>query len=1067
MAAATVIPMSSQTFFSAPEPAYTPVSLDATQQKVLELASKSSARVLGAAGSGKTATLIEFVANRVDQHGLHPDQILVLSPVRSAANVLRLALAERLQVATNGPLARTPMSLAFSLAYEGALVRGVEPPNLLTGSEQDAILSSILELDETSTRWPDELSFDVRQSRTFRTELRDLYSRCLDLGWGPAQLEAAGRERDVPAWVAAAHFWSGEYEPALAYMRVNHFDIATLLFQATTALSDHSIMSGTRLVVVDDAQELTRGSANLVRAVAARGVPVVLFGNPDVSATTFRGADPTILGAQSNIAPDSSPIVLKQIHRQGGKAHELAVLATNRIGAANAGQQRAAVPVADAPNTTLTVIERSTSAGQITAIARALRERHIYDDVPFKRMAVVLRSGGEVSEVARILAVNEVPTRTTVAGRSLREHTIVRDLMRVINVVLGRTELSPTVAADILLSPICGLTIIQVRRMRQALRHDELAIGGLRTGAQLLQLALQFEVPVEHITMPASSKVTALARLLSDLRAQPEATAEELLWQVWSWSKLAKTWGAEAAGTGVVADEANRNLDAVLALFTAAKRFVEREPHAPAAKFISEIMSSDVPEDSLAAVATSDAVLVCTPATVIGAEFEVVVLASVQEGRWPNLRPRGSLLHAPLLDHAPIEGEVIDSRKQVLDDELRMFTLAITRAKNHVILAATSGNDDAPSPFIRLAQTIEGVTTNKKDEPDQYPLSLRSLVGHLRRSLTAEFAARPAGSEQAVEYARALSRLAAAEVPGAAPDSWYGMAKPSTTDKVVITEPTDDTEPEKVYVSPSSLEKWETNQLSWFIDSTVSFQGSTATGIGTLIHEVFEKAFHDPDMSLDPNDMWKQIEPRWAELAIEPDWVSEREQARAQDMLEALSGYLTDARSQQRTPVGVEIKFSQPLGEHGVLKGSIDRIEKTADGVFEIIDLKTGKTMVSAKDAPKHIQLACYQFAVQTGALEAELGTAPKLGGAKLLFLVNTTVQPEKYTLREQAALPAEGKSEEINIRSIEEMTEMLNRAVALMGGGEYTAIVYSREERGQFDSRWSKRIHVIQGVSA
>lgn len=1067
MLAATVVPMSSPRFFSAPKPVYSPVELDVSQRAVLALEAGESARVLGAAGSGKTATLIEFVADRVENKQFHPDEILVLSPVRTAANILRLALAERLHVATNGPLARTPMSLAFSLAYEGALVRGVEPPNLLTGNEQDAILSSILELDDRVTVWPEELGFEVRQSGTFRTELRDLYSRCLDLGWSSTELEAAGHSRGIPAWVAAALFWRNEYEPALADMRVNHFDIATLLSQATAALSDPAIMRRTRLVVVDDAQELTRGSANLVRAFAERGLPVVVFGNPDVSATTFRGADPTILGAQSRIAAGTRPLVLTTIYRQGGLAYTLAELATNRIGAATAGQQRSAKPGVSAPATDLTIIERSTSVGQISAIARALREHHIYSELPFSRMAVVVRSGGEVSEVARILAVNEVPTRTSVAGRSLREHGIVRDLIRIINVALGRIDLTPTVAADILLSPVCGLTIIQVRRMRQALRHDELAIDGVRTGAQLLQRAMQGEVPVDHITMSAASKLAAVAKLLAELRSQSDATIEELLWQVWSWSKLAKTWGLEAQETGVVADEANRNLDAVLALFTAAKRFVEREPHAPAANFITELMSSDVPEDSLTAVAASDSVLVCTPATVIGTECDVVVLASVQEGRWPNLRPRGSLLHAPLLDHAPVKGEVVDERKQVLDDELRMFTLAITRATKHVILAATAGNDDAPSPFVRLAQSINDVVTSKKDAPENYPLTLRGLVGHLRRLLTAELTHNPTGSEKAREYARGLAKLAQANVAGASPSSWYGLSGPSTRDKVVIAEPANGSAPEKVFVSPSSLEKWEKNQLGWFIDSTVSFQGSSATGIGTLIHEVFEKSFYEPDMSLDPADLWKQIEPRWPELAIEPEWVSDREQARAKDMLEALSGYLIDARDARRTPVGVEMKFTLPLGEHGALKGSIDRIEQSSDGLFEIIDLKTGKSMVSAKDAPKHIQLACYQYAVQAGALTETLGAEAQLSGAKLLFLVNTTVQPEKYTLREQGPLPAKGDSEVTKIRSIQEMADMLENAVTHMGGGEYTAIVYSREERGQYDSRWSKRIHVIQGVTA
>ena len=48
--------MSSRKFFRAPESVYQPVVLDASQRAVLDLDQHSSARVLGAAGTGKTAT---------------------------------------------------------------------------------------------------------------------------------------------------------------------------------------------------------------------------------------------------------------------------------------------------------------------------------------------------------------------------------------------------------------------------------------------------------------------------------------------------------------------------------------------------------------------------------------------------------------------------------------------------------------------------------------------------------------------------------------------------------------------------------------------------------------------------------------------------------------------------------------------------------------------------------------------------------------------------------------------------------------------------------------------------
>jgi len=1065
--------MTTTPVFRAPDSVFSPVSLDSSQRAVLDLDVRASASILGAPGSGKTATLIELVADRVQRLGMSADEILVLTPQRLAANRLRLALGERLHVATNGPLARTPMSLAFSLAVEGAFARGVEPPNMLTGNEQDAIIASLLALETSSVQWPEQLAFDTRQSRTFRSELRDLYSRCTDNAWGPADLERIAGERggDIEAaWSAAAQFWRDEYEPALADQRTNHFDIATLLRQGAVALADPTVMSHIRLVVVDDAQELTRGALGLLRAFATRGVPLVMFGDPDTAATTFRGADPTLLGALTDVVPSARTLALSTVYRYSLSTHAFVSSVTGRIGAAKAGTQRAARPSADAPATSLEIIERSSPVSELTAIARRLRECHVYDNIPFSRMAVVLRSGAQVNDVARVLAVSEVPTRTLVSDRSLKDQSIVRDLLRVVEVGIGRRALDSTSANDMLLSPVCGLSVIEVRRLRQALRHDELAAEGSRTGVQLLPLALAGEVAVAHISMRAAKKAQAFALLLSELSAMATATIEELLWRVWSWSRLADNWLAESQGFGVVADEANRNLDGVLALFTAAKRFVEREPHAPAGEFIRSVYASDVPEDTLASQSDTDAVFVATSAALIGAEFDVVVVASIQEGRWPNLRPRGSLLHAPDLDTALGAGQPapIDARKQVLDDELRMFALAISRARKHVVLTATAGLDDAPSPLVRLAAEIDGVVVDARHESDSYPLSLRGMAGALRRELTRDLREQSGVSHEALHYASGLAALARADVPGADPAQWYGLLDPSTLEPLAQLD-APEAERELLKVNPSSLESWKKNQLGWFLKSTVSWLGSSATGIGTLVHEVFEESVLQPELSIDPDEMWLRIEPRWAELGLEPEWVSELEQRRVRKMLGALAGYILDFRASGKTVLGVESKFEMEVGR-GVLSGKVDRIEQNLDGSINIIDLKTSKRPISKDDAAEHIQLACYQFALVNDEFAHVEGMpdTPVSAGATLLYLNKEMGDDFGYQTRVQNPFEREDSSVQTgDPLTPGAMRTLIEEAVESMAGSIFTAIVYTREEIGEYDSSWEKRIHVIQAVSA
>ena len=160
-----------------------------------------SAVVVGAPGSGKTATLVQLVAERVHARGWSPEQIVVLSATRQSATALRDRLAARIDAPTLGPMARTANSLAFEVIREAAAGAGEGPPTLLTGAEQDQIISDLLAgeiADGMGAPWPAHLDPEVRRLRGFRTELRDLMMRCVEFGVTPADLAALGERTDRP-----------------------------------------------------------------------------------------------------------------------------------------------------------------------------------------------------------------------------------------------------------------------------------------------------------------------------------------------------------------------------------------------------------------------------------------------------------------------------------------------------------------------------------------------------------------------------------------------------------------------------------------------------------------------------------------------------------------------------------------------------------------------------------------------------------------------------------------------------------------------------------------------------
>jgi RecB family exonuclease len=642
--------------------------------------------------------------------------------------------------------------------------------------------------------------------------------------------------------------------------------------------------------------------------------------------------------------------------------------------------------------------------------------------------------------------------------RSLKEHPAALDLIAAVAVAMGRMELTPNVAQDLLTSPMVGLTVLDLRRLRLALRHDELATGGVRTGEELLIAALHQPADLVTVDFAPARKAARFAETLQVLRQEISAgnSIEELLWTTWERSGLAKTWGNEALSAGLVADDANRNLDGVMALFTSAKRYVERYPDRPAAEFIAELLDADVPEDTLAPQAQAEAVLVCTPSALIGTEFDVVAVAAVQENLWPNLRPRGSLLHAQELmgDSVGVEIDFVASRKAVLDDELRMFALAISRARQSVIITATANDDTLPSPFLRRVESPEAAQEKahetERNGLTEYPLTLRGLVGSLRRALTLSLR-RGEAPERSGQLASALAKLSAAEIPGAAPTDWYGLREPSTDAPLV-----DLSVPENsVSVSPSKLDTWEKNQLAWFIESVVGRTSSSAQGIGTIVHKVMEDASKDDKLPIDADSLWAAVDESWHELSFDAEWLSEGERRRVRKMVAAVSEYLQNFKSDGKTLLATEGGFTLELG-NATLRGYIDRVEQDSTGHVVIVDLKTGKYEPRQKDLPEHAQLACYQLALTEGALE-HVPEGSRNGGAKLIYVTNGT-KGKLYKAMEQKPY------DDTELTTIRERIETAARGMA---GNEFTAPIVIEEERGKPYTRYEFRIHTAGAVSA
>jgi RecB family exonuclease len=431
-----------------------------------------------------------------------------------------------------------------------------------------------------------------------------------------------------------------------------------------------------------------------------------------------------------------------------------------------------------------------------------------------------------------------------------------------------------------------------------------------------------------------------------------------------------------------------------------------------------------------------------------------------------------------------------------------MFVLACSRARHTLIVSATNSADVMASPFLTLVAEPEGAASDAgaheaqfekeitADEPNadgsdaifgEYPLSLSGITGYARRELVRQFpgsteSSAPTSTVHAEALARALARLAEAGVAGAHPDDWYGLSGPSTERDLV--DEADRAEGLMVHVSPSRLEAWERNQLGWFIDSTVGGEQTVATGLGTLVHKVFEDVGNEILTDLSAESLWAAVDKRWHELTFEAEWLGERERTRAKTMVKNLATYLSSLSARNVDVVGVECSFSFDVGV-GRLVGRIDRVHRNPDGTVTIVDLKTGRMKMTEDDVAENLQLECYQLALVRDEIRETVDADPESseprpignqvapgaesGGAGILMVDDKAVKKTRAgEILEvlQPAIERGGAAQEA-------IEQRVAQAAEGMSGSSFTAVIFTREERGEFDSTYAKRIHTVSAVSA
>ncbi len=488
---------------------------------------------------------------------------------------------------------------------------------------------------------------------------------------------------------------------------------------------------------------------------------------------------------------------------------------------------------------------------------------------------------------------------------------------------------------------------------------------------------------------------------------------EDVLWTLWTNSRLERRWFRQSRRGGASGMQADRDLDAAVELFDAAAAYVDRLPKASIDGFVEYLLHQQLPQQGRPLTAEGDAVTLLSAHAAAGREWDVVAVAAVQEGIWPNPRSRGTLLHTE--DLVDLVGGVdpsatVSRAAPILAEERRLLLVACSRARLSLLVTAVesaAGDQDlVPSRFL-----TELVGDDDSGEPGALPVADpgRALVMHALVAELRGVVCDPGGDpERRDRAARQLARLADAGVPGTDPGDWYGTAELSSQRELWD----DDDSP--IGLSPSTVELLRTCPLRWALERHGGTDGDNPHAVkGNLVHTLVQALAGDvPEAQVRAalDQAWKTVDPA-------DGWHSRQELRRTETMLETFLSWVRTTRG-ELTQAGVEVPVDCVLparteGARAVrIRGRIDRLERDAQGRFVIVDVKTGKTPVSEKAVADHAQLATYQVAAAHGALDEEESDEPTPvvdpGGARLVYVA----KPNRKTgaaERTQSALDSDG----------------------------------------------------------
>jgi DNA helicase-2/ATP-dependent DNA helicase PcrA len=960
--------------------------------------------VVGGAGTGKTTVLVERFAHLVEA-GIEPEGILVLTFSTAAAEALR----ERLEtvVARNYEelTVTTFHGFCARVLRDEAADAGVDPfaTPVTHGDRLAMLLERIdeLPLSQHDLRGNPSAVLGGVIARIDRLK-DELISASDYAAWAatlPEDVEAARaralREREF-AEIYALH------DRMLADAGTLDFgELVTAAFRTLRERPHVRARLGQRYlhVLVDEFQDASFAQNLLLRLLTADHGNVTAAADDDQAIFRFRGA------ATKNIRDfeaDGAKVVrldrsFRVPQRILDAASAVAAPLDDRLPKELGGEPGGEVVFWRAAN------ERAQAQAAAADIERLITR----EGVEPEDIAVLVRSvKGEGQAVGVALEERAVPYRLAGAA-AFFQRAEVRDLLAWLRLLVDPGDAGAVVRA--LARPPIELRSIDLARVTQIARRRKLDMVGA--------LGAAMESP--QIPPEARERILAFLKLYRQAAGALDSTRPDLFVH-----RMIERLGLRRQLLFAATPEVVERLVNLAKFGELAATYARRSPQGTARDFarsVSAVAEAGLREEEAQATERPRGVQVMSMHAAKGLEFDHVYVLGLFAARMPGPRRRSL---EPIPDALIKESLPPDTKGAHIAEQRRLLHVAMTRARRRLVLAHPALTDrgaaQQPSPFAEEARTaVAGDWEPREEELFGPAETLQSTFRVLRDELmttVAEVGGRLGElrfdtdldvSHAVVRYLEVMKLSALLErtragqsVEEALPEVNARLLQAVTAeqreifdtsalDEYLLDAERDErtraglvarrAEPsleqflprrgEGLLLSASDIETYRTCPLKYKFARVfrIPQEPTLNQRFGILVHQVLER-FHageSPGGTLP--ELLGLLDQGWRRGGFGDSEQEKQLQVKAE---QALIRYHERFQGEDSEPVWFEKSFSFTLGRHTV-RGRVDRVDRMADGAYELIDYKTGRPKKAA-DLREDVQLALYSVAaVEAWDLEA------------------------------------------------------------------------------------------------